>query len=70
MTQFITVTTSQAGDAVRLNVEAILHYVRPAAETSTQILLTNGGVLSVREAMADLDDLIRNTRKAAVISGS
>jgi hypothetical protein len=69
MTQFITVTTSQTDDKVRLNVEAIMHYVRPAGETSTQILLTTGGVLRVREAMADLDEQIRNTKKSAVISG-
>ena len=70
MTQFITVTTSQTNDVVRLNIEAIIHYVCPKGETSTEVVLTNNGILKVRETVMELDELIRNTRKTAVISGN
>jgi hypothetical protein len=69
MAQFITVTVGTS-EVFRVNVEAIGHYVRPAGETLTEILLTGGGILRVKETMAEIDDLIRDTKKNAVISPS
>jgi len=70
MTQFIVVTAHNSKQAIRLNVAAILQYSRGVSDPSTEILLLNGGTLLATEGVSDLDEMIRNGRRTAIVSST
>jgi hypothetical protein len=68
MTQFITLTILDSNDNVRVNLEAVVHYLRATGDKWTDVLLSNGGLLKVQESASAIDDLIRNKGNTAIVS--
>ncbi len=70
MTQFVKLNATD-GSSARVNVASISrYYPSPQNPRATSVELSGGGLFVVAHSVTDLDDLIRNSDKDAVVSGS